>query len=242
MTENAQTFATPPDSVDLATAFQRLSVILYACTDFDEVYQTVCSAAPNLVTGCDRASLMLIRNGQRVTVGASDEIAARVDAFERELGEGPCVDAIQDESAFIDPDLTDGTPWPRLAAQVLKHTPVRGMAGFRLMVNKEKTGALNLFSDTAGQLTNQSVNEAILLTSFVSVTLTAAHHREDALTLRAGLESNREIGKAVGLMMAFHKISDDEAFAKLRQASQDMNVKITEIAREVVSHHNARGN
>lgn len=242
MTDNAPTSATRPDSVDMAAAFQQLSIILYACDSFDEIYQTVCTAAPDLVTGCDRASLMLIRNGQRVTVAASDEIAAQVDAFERELGEGPCVDAIEDESPFIDTDLTDGTPWPRLAAQVLQHTPVRGMAGFRLLVNQQKTGALNLFSDTAGRLTNESVNQAILLTSFLSVAITAANHREDALTLRAGLESNREIGKAVGLMMAFHKISDEEAFAKLRKASQDMNVKITEIAREVVSHANARDN
>ncbi len=240
MTDYAPTFATRPDSVDMATAFQRLSVIVYACDSFDEIYQTVCTAAPDLVSGCDRASLMLLRNGQRVTVAASDEIAAQVDRFEREVGEGPCVDAIEDESPFIDTDLTDGTPWPRLAAKVLEHTPVRGMAGFRLVVNEQKAGALNLFADTAGKLTDESVNQAILLTSFLSVAIAAAAHKQDAQTLRAGLESNREIGKAVGLMMAFHKISDEEAFAKLRKASQDMNIRITEIAREVVSHHNAR--
>ena len=39
--------------------------------------------------------------------------------------------------------------------------------------------------------------------------------------------------------MAFHKISDDEAFDLLRKASQDMNIKLAEVAREVVAHHNA---
>ena len=31
--------------------------------------------------------------------------------------------------------------------------------------------------------------------------------------------------------MAFHKITDEEAFAMLRKASQDMNIKLAEVAR-----------
>ncbi len=77
-----------------------------------------------------------------------------------------------------------------------------------------------------------------MLASFVSVALVAAQERRTAETLRSGLHSNREIGKAMGLMMAFHKITDDQAFAMLRSASQDMNIKLAEVARQVVEHHN----
>jgi AmiR/NasT family two-component response regulator len=38
--------------------------------------------------------------------------------------------------------------------------------------------------------------------------------------------------------MAFHKINDTAAFDLLRKASQDMNIKLAEVAREVVGHHN----
>jgi AmiR/NasT family two-component response regulator len=72
----------------------------------------------------------------------------------------------------------------------------------------------------------------------VTVALLAAHERRTAETLRAGLSSNREIGKAVGLMMAFHKITDDEAFAMLRKTSQDMNLKLADVAQQVLDHHN----
>ena|GEM_PF-3603277 len=58
--------------------------------------------------------------------------------------------------------------------------------------------------------------------------------------MAGGLHSNREIRKAIGLMMAFHKVSDTAAFEILRQASQDLNLKISDIARQVVDHHNAR--
>jgi hypothetical protein len=239
MTDNGN----PSDSstdVDPASTFRELAHVVYAGEDVDAVYHAVCKAATELVSGCDHASLMLIRHGTPVTVASSDEIAARIDAFERELGDGPCLDAIEDEAAYVDSDLTDGSPWPELTARVLSETPVRGMAGFRMMASNKKTGALNLFSDQPGKLTRQSVNEAILLVSFASVALMAAGEQQTALTLRRGLESNREIGKAIGLLMAFHKVDEDAAFGMLRQASQDMNVKVSQVAREVVAHQNTR--
>ncbi|HEY7044455.1 MAG TPA: GAF and ANTAR domain-containing protein [Nocardioidaceae bacterium] len=218
-----------------------MATIMYAADDFHEIYRAACSAATFLVSGCDHASLMLMKHGHPVTVAASDDIAREVDRLERKVGNGPCLDAIQEDVVYIDSDITHGTPWPELSALVLDETPVRGMAGFRLLVDDHKEGALNLFSDTAGRLTQASINEAILLVSFVSVALTAASQRQEVTTLRTALATNREIGKAVGLMMAFHKMDDQEAFALLRKTSQDMNIKIAEVAREIVTYHNKRG-
>ncbi len=229
-----------PYTADDATAgvFRSLAQIVYASNDFDEVYDAVVDAAPHLVDGCDHASLMLRANDRFLTVAASDDVARTVDTFERELGEGPCLDAIVDASVYHDADLTDGSPWPRLTERVLARTPVRSMAGFRLLVGNQKSGALNLFSDTPGGLDSASVDQGIVLASFVTVALLAANERRTAETLRSGLASNREIGKAIGLMMAFHKISDEEAFGMLRTASQEMNIKLAEVARQVVDHHN----
>ena len=229
-----------PYPADEATSgvFRSLARIVYASDSFDEVYDAVVGAAPRLVSGCDHASLMLRGNDTFLTVASSGEVARTIDGYERELGEGPCLDAIVDNSVYHDADLTDGSPWPRLTERVLATTPVRSMAGFRLLVGDRKSGALNLFSESPGGLDNESVDQGIVLASFVTVALLAAHERKTAETLRAGLASNREIGKAIGLMMAFHKISDEEAFAMLRSASQDMNIKLAEVARQVVDHHN----
>jgi hypothetical protein len=219
--------------------FQSLAAMIYASDDFSDVYRAIVEAAPRLVEGCDHASLMLRgHDGRFSTVAASDDVAELIDTYERQLGEGPCLDAIEDAAVFHDADLLDGSPWPQLAARVLETTPVRGMAGFRLLINDRKTGALNLFSDRPGALVGESVDQGIVLASFVTVALLAANERQAASTLRAGLASNREIGKAVGLLMAFHKMTDDEAFTMLRKASQDMNIKLAEVARQVVEHHN----
>lgn len=226
---------------DPAALFRGLARIVYECDDYAETYTAICRAAPILVHGCDHASLMLAGSGNTYqTVAASDEIAARIDGFERELREGPCVDAIQDEAAAVEPSLLESSSWPGLAERIVRETPVRSMAGFRLFVDSRKVGALNLFSDTPGGLTEQSVNEGAVVTSFASVALLAAHQKQAAESLRQGLESNREIGKAVGLMMAFHKVDDQTAFGMLRKASQDMNIKLVEVARQFVEHHNSR--
>jgi hypothetical protein len=228
------------DRRDPATAevFRELADLLYRGDEYDQVFDAAVSAAPRLVTGCDHASLMVRRGNAIRTVAASDDVATAIDDAERALGEGPCLDAIVLDSAYHESSLVGRSRWPRLAARVLTETSVRSMAGFRLRVSEDYTGALNLFSDTEGGLTSESVNQAMLLASFVTVALIASQERRAADTLRGGLHSNREIGKAVGLMMAFHKISDDEAFQMLRKASQDMNLKLAEVARQVVEHHN----
>ena len=220
--------------------FGQLAAIVYAQADFDEVYRAICHSAPQLVDGCDHASLLVHQNDRFVTVAVSDEVARRVDDLERASREGPCMDAIVDETPQLEPELTSASPWPQLARHVLRDTPVRGVAGFRMIIEQNKVGALNLFSDRPHALTMASANQGIVLASFASVALAAVGRQEKADTLAGGLKSNREIGKAIGLMMAFHKVSDADAFEILRQTSQDMNLKLSDIARRVVEHHNIR--
>jgi ANTAR domain/GAF domain len=228
-----------PFPSELLTTFSTLAEIVYSGESFDSVYEAVCTSAVQLVDGCDHASLMLRRNGRVDTVAASDAVAQQIDELERALGEGPCLDAIDDDEPdqHICSDLTEGSKWPQLARLIIERTSVRGMAGFRLREEGQRVGALNVFSDTPGALTDHSLDQAIMLTAFTSVALAALQRGEEATTLRRGLESNREIGKAVGLLMALHDIDDDRAFEMLAKVSQEMNVKVAEVAAQVVAHH-----
>ena len=226
------------DEEATSQVFARLAEMVYSDDDVDAVLDVVVGAAPGLVGGCDHASLMVAMDGSLVTVASSDPVAVTVDNLERECGEGPCLDAIASEVVAVDADLTSGNAWPRLSQRVVAETPVRGMVGFRLRAGEGRTGSLNLFSDTPGSLTDRSLGQGAMLASFITVAMLASYQRRTADTLRSGLQSNREIGKAIGLMMAFHKISDDEAFKMLRSASQDMNLKLHDVARQVVDHHN----
>ncbi|MGZ4511369.1 MAG: GAF and ANTAR domain-containing protein [Mycobacterium sp.] len=226
----------PPggETADPGTVFAALAEIIYQGSDAGQMYAAICIAATLVVRGCDHASL-LVRDGDRyVTVGASDQLARQIDELERRSGDGPCIDAIEEETPQIDPDLTTPSLWPKLAKVLVAETPVRGAMGFRLLVDKRKGAALNLFSDTPNMFDAEAAGRAAVLAAFASVAINAVAKGDDATSLRRGLLSNREIGKAVGMLMLLHDMTEEQAFDLLRRHSQALNIKLADVAREVI--------
>lgn len=230
-----------PVDPTITDVFRQMSALIYAGADSGSIHQALVDASVRLVEGCDRASLLVRTRDRFVTAASTDDIARRIDQIELEIGEGPCVDAIVDEAYQHDPDLTDArTPWPRFTERIVAETPVRSAIGYRLFLDGDKVGALNLFSDTPGGLTSKSADVGAVIASFASVALMAIRAREQAATLRQGLQSNREIGKAVGLLMAAHHISGQEAFELLRNTSQELNMKLAHVASQVIEGQEAQ--
>lgn len=223
---------------DAPDAFADLAQLVYRGETYPRIYDEICRAAVDVVPGCSRACITTISAGEEPVLQAStDEIAALVDGLEWETHQGPCVDAIMSQRFDWDPDITTNPTWPRLAARLLKETPVRGMIGYRITVNERKVGALNLFADTPGALTPEGADMGAILASFASVALTAATQREEAVGLRQGMLSNREIGKALGILMVTHGLSNHEAFQRLREASNHLNTRVIDIARHILEEY-----
>jgi ANTAR domain len=220
--------------VDPARVLTSLADIVHQGSTPKEIYAAICVAATLMVPGCDHASLMICRDGACSTAAVSDSVAHKIDKLEQALGTGPCLDAVEEQTAQMTSDLTTGSPWPVLAARVVAETPVRGAMSIRLPVDRAQVGALNLFSDTANAFDNTSVERAIVLAAFATVATNATAQGEDAAGLRRGLASNRAIGTAIGMLMVLNDVSDDDAFDILRRTSQDSNVKVADIAVEFV--------
>ncbi|SPM37584.1 GAF domain, partial [Mycobacterium rhizamassiliense] len=222
------------EKADPATVFAALAEIIYQGSDANEMYAALCIAATLVVKGCDHASLLVREGDHYVTVGASDELARKIDELERRTNDGPCIDAIEEETPQIDANLATPSLWPKLAAVLVAETPVRGAMGFRLLVDKRKGAALNLFSDTPDVFDAEAAGRAAVLAAFASVAINAVAKGEDSASLRRGLLSNREIGKAVGMLMLLHDMSEDDAFDLLRRHSQALNIKLADVARAVI--------
>ena len=220
--------------VDPASVFTSLADIVHEGSTPKEMYAAICVAATLMVPGCDHASLLISRDGACSTAAVSDPVAHKIDKLEQALASGPCLDAIEKQTAQMESDLTLGSRWPVLAARVVAETPVRGAMSIRVPVDHAQVGALNLFSDTVNAFDNTSVERAIVLAAFATVATNATAHGEDAAGLRRGLASNRAIGKAIGMLMVLNDVSDDDAFDILRRTSQDANVKVADIAVEFV--------
>lgn len=224
---------------EAAEAFGKLAEIVYRGGTYAEIYDAICQAAVAAVPGCDHACVSTMSTGERsVCEAATDEAARTLDDLEWETQEGPCLEAMLSSSFACDPDITTNATWPKLAERVVASTPIRGMVGYRIRVGDRRAGALNLLSDTPGALTDESAAMGAIVASFASVALAAAEQRAAATTLREALDSNREIGKAIGLLMATHDVTDEAAFEMLRTASSQLNVRLAEVARRVVEGSN----
>jgi hypothetical protein len=227
----------PPEA---RRAFASLSELVYAGSSADEVLGAIVQVAVEVVPGVDHACVSTLTAPRTLTSrAASDEVALLMDQLENEASEGPCLDSILEDSFQRDDDIATRSTWPRLAELTLARTPVRGMIGYRLLPDTGTASALNLFSDQPGALTDEAADIGAVLAAFTSVALTAIEQRSAAENLRRGLESNREIGKAIGLLMATHRISDTEAFELLRKASSRTNTRLALLAQRIADGHRA---
>lgn len=214
----------PPDA---ARAFRAVAERVYRGDDSTAVLDEIVILVAGTVPGADHVSLSSLRPDKSlVTRAANDDVARLMDRLETEAGEGPCLDSIEQDSVQRDPDIATRSTWPRLAELVLDRTPVRGMLGFQLLTEGRSRSALNLFSDEVGVFTETVADEGALLAGFASVALTAVERRENADALRERLSEERELGRAVGLIMAAHRVPEHEAVRRLASASHEANTRL----------------
>ena len=217
----------PPDA---SHAFRAVAERVYRGDDSTAVLDEIVALVARTVPGADHVSLASLQpDDSLVTRAANDDVARLMDRLETEAGEGPCLDSIEEDSVQRDPDIATDSTWPRLAGLVLDRTPVRGMLGYQLLTEGRSRSALNLFSDEVGVFTETVTDEAALLAGFASVALTALERRENADALRDRLEEERELGRAVGLIMAAHRVSEQEAVRRLTVASQAANGRLGDV-------------
>jgi AmiR/NasT family two-component response regulator len=106
------------------------------------------------------------------------------------------------------------------------------MLGVRLFVEEETMGALNLYAMATDAFDDADVAIASVFAAHAAVAMRSSR-REANLERKS--ETRDLIGQAKGILMSQSHIAEDEAFDLLRRASQRMNIKVTEVARGVVS-------
>ena len=186
------------------------------------------------VAGAEWASITRGRNGSFHTVAATDPAAARVDGIQYELGTGPCVDAIVQQTVFRIGNLAVDPRWPEFGRRAVATAGVRSMLSHRLFLEDDDLVAgLNIYSTETDAFDDEAQIVGTLLATHGALAVSAAAARERAAQLEVALASNRDIGVAMGVLMTQYKITRSQAFDLLRVASQNTNRKLVDIAAEV---------
>lgn len=182
------------------------------------------------------ASITVLRSGRFNSLAATAETARRADAIQHEAASGPCVDAALDGSVHICQDLASDPRWPVFGSRAVDELGVRSVLSYRLNLVGEPQvlAALNCYSGTPHSFDEEALWAGTMLATHCSLAVSVALSRDRAEHLERAVRSNREIGTAVGVLMAQHKVTREQAFDLLRLASQDANRKLAEIATEVV--------
>lgn len=228
-----------PDHVEhemeLATAFADVARQLQCQDNPQETWQRLVELANELVPAFEHAAVSLVHGGERVeTVAATDDVPRIVDRIQYETGEGPCLSAIREEEMFLVQDLSAETRWPAFIERVVKETGVAAMVSYRLFVQEETLGALNIYSHETDAFDERAQALGCVLAAHAAVAMSAAQDQQHAEQLEEALESSREIGTAVGILMVQTKVDRDRAFQALAEGSMRMNIKLRDLARRMV--------
>lgn len=197
--------------------------------------------------GADAAGLTTVTGTGFATRAATAPIAEAVDGLQYRLG-GPCVDVLTDLSPVLYlPDVAHhqrdpASRWHPFAAAAQAHTPVRSLLSFRLHLQPHPPiASLNLYATHPDAFTNDTVTATAQLLAPAVVALAYQVERQTRLDLQTAVHTNRQIAAAVGVIMSRGLVDYGTAFTLLRQASQNTNRKLREIADDVLAtgelHH-----
>src|ERR687893_517580 len=167
------------------------------------------------------------QNSRAVTLAASDEHTMRVDQLQYDFDEGPCLETLATGELHYIADTASEKRWPSFCPAAHDHG-VRSCLGLPLNGPTGQMGGYNLYS--TGRETF-AANAA----GAIAVAVKLADQTQMSDDLHGALASRAVIDQATGIIMAQQRCSAAAAFDILRRASQNRNVKLRDLATEIVS-------
>jgi len=225
-------------SDDVALAMHELAHLLVSEESVPATLQRVADLAARVIDDCDAAGVTLVTgSGSYETAAHTSARTLAVDCGQYERRHGPCLQAIA-EKQVLRFDVEDAEElWPDFVRDA-RANDVRSFLAAPLLVSGSAIGALNLYSAKPSGFTALDDVLIALFTGQASVALTNARVYSDAVRLteqlRDAISSRATIEQAKGILMARHRIDALAAFGRLRQDSQRRNVKLREVAHEVI--------
>jgi hypothetical protein len=192
------------------------------------------------VTSMSGAGIMLMSaDVAQGSLCTSNPMSDLIEQLQYALGEGPCVDAYNQDSPVFEPDLVDPetTRWLAFAPAAVAGG-VRAVFGFPLQVGSVRLGALNLCRDRAGPLSDDQHADALVMADIAAQAVLVMQGNEPgnelASELGAGADFHYVVHQASGMVAAQLGVSVRDALVRLRAYAFGNDRSLTDVAKGVV--------
>lgn len=220
----------------------RLHRILAELSDGGDAWSSarLCGVCPG-IAGVTGAGVMLMSGDiPRGSLCTSNEVSHLIEELQYTLGEGPCVDAYQQDRVVAEPDLADPVTrrWPAFSPPALQ-AGVRAVFGFPLRVGTVRLGALNLYRGWPGPLSGDQHADALVMADvaarWVLEVQAGASSGAVAEALQIGADFHYVVHNAAGMVSVQEGISVTEALIRLRAYAFSNDRLLADVAQDVVA-------
>ncbi len=200
----------------------------------------LCAAMPKIVDVTGAGVMLMSGDVPRGSLGASDEVSHLIEDLQYTLGEGPCVDAYQQNQVVTEPDLADPATrrWLAFAPAALE-AGVRAVFGIPMRVGSVRLGSINLYRDAPGPLTGERHADALLVADvaarWVLDVQAGAPPGTVARELQSGANFHFAVHNAAGIVSVQQRISIAEALIRLRAYAFSNDRQLTDVAEDVIA-------
>jgi GAF domain-containing protein len=212
--------------------------LLVATDEFEAFLRDLASLARDAITGDLSCGVTVLRDGRYVTAASSDRRALTLDEAQYEVGYGPCLHALETSTEVYVPDFTVNARWPQYSVHAKAHG-LHSSLSVPILVDDSAAGALNLYRFDEGGISQQQRAVARRFAEEASramlLAIRQARQQQVNEDLHNAMGSRRVIDQAIGVIMAQNRCSVEEAFDVLKRASQHRNVKLRQVAADVVT-------
>jgi hypothetical protein len=192
--------------------------------------------ATRQVTACSGATAALWHGSEPIVRAASHPDLPGLTSVQLSSERGPDLDALAGGGPVSCPDTLAETRWPEYAEAGLR-CGVRCSVTLAYLSGADAV-TLSLFGTRPHALESGQLALAELLTAVGGALMgNAAEYgdaRRTALQLSAAAESRALVDQAKGMLMQALGCSAEDALGKMRQISQEQNLRVTDIAQRII--------
>lgn len=218
-------------SQNLAQRMADMARTMATPSKVEDVLAGVTAAAIELLPSADTAGVLLLaKNGKFESLAGTSDLIYELDRLQEQHGTGPCIDAAVNDLVVRADDFKTEQRWHDYSRAVCE-LGVRSSLSFKLYTGDRTAGALNVFSMQPHAFTAESEATGSVLAAHAATAILASKEGEQ---LQSALLSRDIIGQAKGILMERLNVDAIRSFEILRQLSQEMNLRLTEVARRVV--------